>query len=287
MADMTHLKIEDLCCHFGGLKAVDNVNLSIMRGEVHALIGPNGAGKSSLAGMICGRIPATSGRIIFQGDDITRLSPHRRIRRGMAYSFQTVSVYPTLKNIENIRLAFGGRAFEGRASGNLASGGAFGRQGYDEALGVLEQAGLGGRAEELAGTMSHGHQRLLELAMASSPEPELLVLDEPAQGFSAQGFSTQGFSAQDGSTRGLSAQEVSAQGGSPNSEAKSFIDLMRALAGNATILLIEHNMDIVMALADRVTVLNSGRVLTTGTVAQVRANKAVKQAYLGEDYAEN
>ena len=262
MADMTHLKIEDLCCHFGGLKAVDNVNLSIMRGEVHALIGPNGAGKSSLARMICGRIPATSGRIIFQGDDITRLSPHRRIKRGMAYSFQTVSVYPTLKNIENIRLAFGGRAFEGRASGNLASGGAFGRQGYDEALSVLEQAGLGGRAEELAGTMSHGHQRLLELAMASSQEPELLVLDEPAQGFSAQG-------------------------GSPNSEAKSFIDLVRALAGNATILLIEHNMDIVMALADRVTVLNSGRVLTTGTVAQVRANKAVKQAYLGEDYAEN
>ena len=262
MADMTHLKIEDLCCHFGGLKAVDNVNLSVLRGEVHALIGPNGAGKSSLAGMICGRIPATSGRIIFQGDDITRLSPHRRIRRGMAYSFQTVSVYPTLKNIENIRLAFGGRAFEGRASGNLASGGAFGRRGYDEALSVLEQAGLGGRAEELAGTMSHGHQRLLELAMASSQEPELLVLDEPAQGFSAQG-------------------------GSPNSEAKSFIDLMRTLAGNATILLIEHNMDIVMALADRVTVLNSGRVLTTGTIAQVRANKAVKQAYLGEDYAEN
>ena len=282
MADMTHLKIENLCCHFGGLKAVDNVNLSIMRGEVHALIGPNGAGKSSLARMICGRIPATSGRIIFQGDDITRLSPHRRIRRGMAYSFQTVSVYPTLKNIENIRLAFGGRAFEGRASGNLASGGAFGRRGYDEALSVLEQAGLGGRAEELAGTMSHGHQRLLELAMASSQEPELLVLDEPAQGFSAQGFS-----AQDGSTRGLSAQEVSAHGGPPNSEAKSFINLMRALAGNATILLIEHNMDIVMALADRVTVLNSGRVLTTGTVAQVRANKAVKQAYLGEDYAEN
>ena len=282
MADMTHLKIENLCCHFGGLKAVDNVNLSIMRGEVHALIGPNGAGKSSLAGMICGRIPATSGRIIFQGDDITRLSPHRRIRRGIAYSFQTVSVYPTLKNIENIRLAFGGRAFEGCASGNLASGQAFGRRGYDEALSVLEQAGLGGRAEELAGTMSHGHQRLLELAMASSQEPELLVLDEPAQGFSAQGFS-----AQDGSTRGLSAQEVSAQGGSSNSEAKSFIDLMRTLAGNATILLIEHNMDIVMALADRVTVLNSGRVLTTGTVAQVRANKAVKQAYLGEDYAEN
>ena len=248
MADMTHLKIEDLCCHFGGLKAVDNVNLSIMRGEVHALIGPNGAGKSSLAGMICGRIPATSGRIIFQGDDITRLSPHRRIKRGMAYSFQAVSVYPTLKNIENIRLAFGGRAF--------------GRRGYDEALSVLEQAGLGGRAEELAGTMSHGHQRLLELAMASSQEPELLVLDEPAQGFSAQG-------------------------GAPNSEVKSFIDLMRTLAGNATILLIEHNMDIVMALADRVTVLNSGRVLTTGTVAQVRANKAVKQAYLGEDYAEN
>ncbi len=272
MADMTHLKIEDLCCHFGGLKAVDNVNLSIMRGEVHALIGPNGAGKSSLAGMICGRIPATSGRIIFQGDDITRLSPHRRIRRGMAYSFQAVSVYPTLKNIENIRLAFGGRAFEGRASGNLASGGAFGRRGYDEALSVLEQAGLGGRAEELAGTMSHGHQRLLELAMASSQGPELLVLDEPAQGFSAQGFSAQG---------------ASAQGGAPNSEAKSFIDLMRTLAGNATILLIEHNMDIVMALADRVTVLNSGRVLTTGTVAQVRANKAVKQAYLGEDYAEN
>ena len=277
MADMTHLKIEDLCCHFGGLKAVDNVNLSIMRGEVHALIGPNGAGKSSLAGMICGRIPATSGRIIFQGDDITRLSPHRRIKRGMAYSFQTVSVYPTLKNIENIRLAFGGRAFggqafEGRTSGNLASGGAFGRRGYDEALSVLEQAGLGGRAEELAGTMSHGHQRLLELAMTSSQEPELLVLDEPAQGFSAQGFSAQG---------------TSAQGGAPNSEAKSFIDLMRTLAGNATILLIEHNMDIVMALADRVTVLNSGRVLTTGTVDQVRANKAVKQAYLGEDYAEN
>ena len=268
MADMTHLKIEDLCCHFGGLKAVDNVNLSIMRGEVHALIGPNGAGKSSLAGMICGRIPATSGRIIFQGDDITRLSPHRRIRRGMAYSFQTVSVYPTLKNIENIRLALGGRAF--------------GRQGYDEALSVLEQAGLGGRAEELAGTMSHGHQRLLELAMASSQEPELLVLDEPAQGFSAQGFSAQG-----GSTRGLSTQGSPAKGGGPNSEVKSFIDLMRTLAGNATILLIEHNMDIVMALADRVTVLNSGRVLTTGTVAQVRANKAVKQAYLGEDYAEN
>ena len=229
------LEARGLTRHFGGLRAIHAVDFDLAQGEIHALIGPNGAGKTTFVGLLSGRIPVEAGTIRFAGDDITRLPAHRRVRRGIAYTFQITSIYPRLSVHDNLALAV-----QQRGAADLGR----------ETLAALERVGLAGRAEQEAGTLAYGHQRLLEIAMGLALSPRLLILDEPTQGLA-------------------------------NAEIDAFKALVRSVVPETTVLLIEHNMDVVMDLADRITVLNFGEVLASGSPAQIRANEAVQTAYLG------
>ncbi len=233
---MTLLATRGLSKHFAGLRAVEGVDFDLPQGEVRALIGPNGAGKTTLVSMICGRIAPSDGQVIFEGRDITALPAHKRIRLGMAYTFQITSVFAGLSVGENVALA-ARRRLKGAKVG-LA---------VDDAL---TRVGLLDRKAQEAGDLSYGHQRLLEIAMGLAQSPRLLILDEPTQGL-AEG------------------------------EIADFKNLIRELAGDTTILLIEHNMSVVMELADRITVLNFGEVLAEGTPDKIHANGEVQTAYLG------
>ena len=233
------MQARGLTRHFGGLKAVEDVDFSLEHGEIHALIGPNGAGKTTLVGLLSGRIEAQSGNITLNGADITTMAAHLRVRAGIAYTFQITSVYPRLSVFDNVVLAAqsrGGADLPGRVQA------------------ALTRVGLEGHDRVLAGTLSYGHQRLLELAMGLALDPSVLILDEP--------------------TQGLATGEID-----------RFKGLIRSLVPQTTVLLIEHNMDVVMDLADRVTVLAAGRVLAVGTPAEIRQNRAVQDAYLGGDHA--
>jgi len=227
---------------FGGLQAVDDVDLDIVPGEIRAIIGPNGAGKTTLVGLICGRVEADAGTITFQDEDITGLPAYKRVRRGIAYTFQITSVFPNLSVWDNVALPVQ-RVLSGKERlrpGELDAGIAH----------ALERVGLAGRAATLAGNLAYGHQRLLEVAMGLALKPRLLILDEPTQGLA-------------------------------DGEIDAFVALVRDIAKQATVLLIEHNMPVVMQLADRITVLNFGAVLAEGTPQQIRDNAAVQAAYLG------
>lgn len=231
---MTLLRARGLKRHFGGVRAVDGVDLDIADRGVHALIGPNGAGKSTLVGLLSGRTAADAGTIEFAGRDITRLPAHDRVRLGIAYTFQVTSIFPRLAVAENVAVAVQWRTRDvARAS-----------------AAALARVGLAAHAREIAGTLSYGHQRLLELAMGLALGPRLLILDEPTQGLAA------------GEIAGFSA-------------------LVGEVAEAASVLLIEHNMDVVMDLATRITVLDFGRVLASGTPGEVRADPGVQAAYLG------
>jgi branched-chain amino acid transport system ATP-binding protein len=262
VAAVTLLSTKGLSRHFGGLRAVDNVDFVLGEGEVRAIIGPNGAGKSTFVGLICGRIPPTAGRVIFEGRDITDLPAHRRVGLGIAYTFQITSIYGNLSVFDNVALAVqssmrreGGVRPLASSAANL--GGASRATGLTPASELqrrigeaLGRVGLMDRRDAKASTLSYGHQRLLEVAMGLALAPKLLILDEPTQGLS-------------------------------DAEIAGFCDLTRAIAGQATVLLIEHNMDVVMELAERITVLNSGAILSEGTPAVIRADPAVQRAYLG------
>ena len=224
---------------FGGLRAVDGVDFDLRAGEIQALIGPNGAGKTTFVSLLSGRIAPDGGVIELEGRDITALPAHLRVRLGVAYTFQITSIYPRLSVFDNVALAV-----QSRGARDLHS-----------AVGeVLARVGLESRLGQEAGTLSYGHQRLLELAMGLALAPRVLILDEP--------------------TQGLAAGEID-----------DFVALIRALVPQTSVLLIEHNMEVVMGLADRITVLNHGQVLARGTPAEIRANGAVQSAYLGGDHA--
>jgi branched-chain amino acid transport system ATP-binding protein len=229
---MTLLATEGLSRHFGGLKAVSDVNFRINPGEIRAVIGPNGAGKTTFVSLIAGRIAPSSGKIVFGGEDITALPAFQRVRRGIAYTFQITSIFANLSVAENVGLA-------------ARSG-----EGGEEAGFYLQRVGLASRAGQQAGTLSYGHQRLLEVAMGLALRPLLLILDEPTQGLS-------------------------------DAEIDGFVKLVRAIAGETTILLIEHNMQVVMELAHRITVLDRGRILAEGRPDEIRTDVAVQAAYLG------
>lgn len=238
MAAVTLLETRNLTKRFGGLLAVEGVDFSLPQGQIRALIGPNGAGKSTLVGLISGRIPASAGSVSFQSRDITDLPAHKRIAAGMAYTFQITSVYERLTLDENVALAV-----RRVSPGNEATV-------YSQVADALNHVGLEDRRDDVAGDLSYGHQRLLEIAMGLAQKPKLLILDEPTQGLA-------------------------------DSEIANFKNLIRSMAGSATILLIEHNMDVVMDTADFVTVLNFGQILAEGTPDEVSANDEVQAAYLG------
>lgn len=230
--------------NFGGLRAVEGVDFSLAAGEIRAIIGPNGAGKTTFVSLICGRIEPTAGRIVFDGEDITAMPAHRRVRRGIAYTFQITSVYARLSAFDNVALAVERRLLDARGERPDA------KALHDGVREALERTGLADRAGHVAGNLSYGHQRLLEVAMGLALKPRLLILDEPTQGLS-------------------------------DGEIDNFIGLVRDIARESTVLLIEHNMPVVMALAERITVMNAGRVLAEGAPEVIRADPAVQDAYLG------
>lgn len=232
---MTLLSTRGLSRSFSGLRAVHEVDFDLPEGEIRALIGPNGAGKTTFVSLLCGRIPPSSGQVFFDGQDISALPAHKRIALGMAYTFQITSVFARLSVFENVALA-ARRRVHGSAAVEAT------------VMQALEQAGLHDRPDQIAGDLSYGHQRLLEIAMGLAQAPRLLILDEP--------------------TQGLSDAEIAA-----------FKQLIRGLS--TTILLIEHNMSVVMETADRVTVLNFGEILAEGTPGEIHDNADVQAAYLG------
>jgi branched-chain amino acid transport system ATP-binding protein len=237
---MPLLTAKNLGKNYGGLRAVDGVDFALIPGEIRAIIGPNGAGKTTFVGLVCGRVEPSFGMIVFDGADITNLPPHQRVRRGIAYTFQITSVFANLTAYDNVALPVQRTLTDGRAKGAVHAG----------VMTALSRTGLAGRENSLAGTLSYGHQRLLEVAMGLALKPRLLILDEPTQGLS-------------------------------DGEIESFVALVREIARDATVLLIEHNMQVVMQLADRITVMNAGKILAEGTPEQIRANAEVQRAYLG------
>ncbi len=247
MADLV-LETEALTKRFGGLVAVDAVGLRITAGEVHAIIGPNGAGKTTLLNLLSGDIEPTSGRVRFRGSDVTGLPANKLSRLGMGRSYQRTNIFPEFSVRENCwlgaqsRLPTSMRFF--RPADKIASV----AQRTDEALAV---AGLAHRAEVTAASLSHGEQRQLELAVMLATDPSLLLLDEPMAGMSAD-------------------------------ESARMVDLLRRLRRDHTLILIEHDMDAVFAVADTITVMVNGAVLASGAPDSVRASRAVQDAYLGE-----
>jgi branched-chain amino acid transport system ATP-binding protein len=245
------LRLLDLRKHYGGLAVTDGVSLDVLPGEIHAVIGPNGAGKTTLIHEISGIVAPDAGRIVFAGADITRLSLPRRVRAGLARSFQITSIVPGFTVLENVALAA-----QARAGSSFRFAWPAGREAAlnAAAMDALDQVGLARRAAIPAGALSHGEKRALEIAIALATRPRLLLLDEPLAGTGAE-------------------------------EAERLIALLTRLRAATTILLVEHDMPAVFALADRVSVLVQGRVVATGTVGQIRANAEVRAAYLGEDDA--
>jgi branched-chain amino acid transport system ATP-binding protein len=233
---MTILSTRGLTKQFGGLRAVGNVDFTLAKGQIRALIGPNGAGKTTFVSLLCGRIPPSSGTVMFDGQDISHLPAHKRINLGIAYTFQVTSVFANLSVDENVALAARRRFKPAKVAGAVRD--------------ALEKVGLFDRAAQNAGDLSYGHQRLLEIAMGLAQQPRLLILDEPTQGLA-------------------------------ESEVTDFKALIRELAKTATVLLIEHNMSVVMELADQITVLNFGEILAEGTPAEIHDNADVQAAYLG------
>jgi branched-chain amino acid transport system ATP-binding protein len=245
------LETRDLVKRFGGVTATDHLSLAVLPGGLHALIGPNGAGKTTLIAQLSGIARPTAGTIRFEGRDITRLPPWDRALMGLARSFQVTSICRTFTALENVMLAVQARSGHSfRFWKNAASDGAL----AGPAKAALDEVGLGPRATVKAGVLAHGEQRQLELAMALAMSPKLLLLDEPMAGLD----------------RAASAEMTA---------------LIARLKARYTILLVEHDMDAVFALADRVTVLVYGRAIATGDAAQIRADPAVQSAYLGEEGA--
>ena len=244
-ASATLLRTEDLALRFGGLTALRGVNLSVRQGEIRAIIGPNGAGKSSLFNCLTGVLRPTSGRILFNGDDITGLSPDRISRQGMARSYQITNILPNATTLENVRIAVQSR----RHGWNLLTHHHAFRDIIEKAETALEAVGLRNKRDELAANLSHGEQRNLEIGIALATEPQLLCLDEPTAGMSA-------------------------------AETHDTMALIRRIAADLTILIVEHDMAVVMELAQTITVLHYGEVLAEGTPAESQRNSRVLEVYL-------
>jgi branched-chain amino acid transport system ATP-binding protein len=240
------VRTERLTRSFGSLMAVAHVNFEVERGELRSIIGPNGAGKTTFFRLISGEMPPSSGRIWFDGREITGLPQHRVSRLGVSKSYQITNVFPHLSVLENIRVAAQTYRlsfnFWGRAAALTAI--------RDKAGVILKEVGLWDKRELLAAHLSHGEKRHLELGIALSTDPTLLLLDEPTAGMSPE-------------------------------ETDETIHLIRRIAAGRTVILVEHKMKVVMNISDRITVLHQGQVLAEGSPAEIRANTRVQQTYLG------
>jgi len=243
------LSTRGLTRRFGGLAAVNSVSIEIGHARLHAVVGPNGAGKTTLINLLSGDLAASSGSVIYKGDDITRFAADRRSRIGIGRSYQKTNIFPGFTAFENCRLAAQSRV--PRALHVLSDAASFGPV-ADAAESALEAARLGARAGHVASTLSHGEQRQLEIAMVLATRPQVLLLDEPLAGMGAE-------------------------------EASLMVDLLRTLKPSHAVLLVEHDMDAVFAVADRITVMVNGQVLESGPPAQIRASVAVRDAYLGTE----
>ena len=242
------LQVRKLTKHFGGLSAVADVSLEIVPGQLHAIIGPNGAGKSTLINLLSGELRASSGQILFHGRDIGQLAPEQRSRLGIGRSFQKTNIFPSFTALENCRLAAQSRQPRPLAWMRDALND---RSVMAEAKAALAAVGLSERAGDLAFTLSHGEQRQLEIAMCLATDPQLLLLDEPLAGMGAE-------------------------------ESLRMIELIKKLAATHAVLLVEHDMDAVFQLAQVLTVMVDGRLLASGPPEQIRADREVQAAYLGE-----
>ena len=245
------LSIQGLVKRFGGLVATDQLTLEIPAGELHAIIGPNGAGKTTLVAQLAGELRPDGGRISFAGEDITSLPAYLRSARGLARSFQITSIFREFTVLDNVALAVQAHAGHSFRFWRPARAEPSLRNPARE---ILERVGLGGRADAQAASLAHGEKRALEIAMALGTRPRLLMLDEPTAGMGPE-------------------------------DSARLVRMLATLKGKLTIVLIEHDMDAVFALADRITVLVYGRAIATGAPEAIRGNRDVRQAYLGEDVA--
>ncbi|NVM25909.1 MAG: ABC transporter ATP-binding protein [Desulfobacterales bacterium] len=241
------LETKDLCKSFGALRAVDLVNLQVAGGRVHSIIGPNGAGKTTLFNLLTGFLPITHGKIFFNGTEITNLPPHRISKMGIARSFQITSIFPDLTIHENIRIAI-----QSRTKSNYNFLTHFKNlKGVGERLGqVLEEVGLAQKADAVAKNLSYGERRAVDIGIALATEPNLLLLDEPTSGMSEE-------------------------------ESSRIIGLIKEISARLTVVLIEHNIDVVLSISDVVTVMHQGQVIAEGRPEEIQENQKVQEAYLG------
>src|ERR1700751_1145293 len=239
------LRTEDLTVRFGGLTALNRINFAVERGEIRAVIGRNGAGKSTFFNGLTGVLRPSSGRILFNGEEITGLSPDRISHKGIARSYQITNILPNASTLENVRIAAQSR----RHGWSLLAHHRAYRDIIEKAEAVLQAVGLLSKANELAANLSHGEQRNLEIVIALATDPQLLCLDEPTAGMSA-------------------------------AETHDTMALVRSIAKDLTILIVEHDMQVVMELAQRITVLHYGEILAEGTPTEIQQNPRVLEVYL-------
>ena len=244
------LSLKGLSKRFGGVVAVDRVTLEVRAGEVHGLIGPNGAGKTTLIHQVSGSLPADTGEILFEDRDITRLAAHQRVRGGLARSYQVTSLFRRFSVLDNLALAVQARS---GSSFSFWRPVAAERALFDEARDIAARINLK-RVDVPAASLSHGEQRALEVGLALATRPKLLLLDEPMAGLGPE-------------------------------ESKRMIDLVRRVRETVTLLLVEHDMDAVFRLADRISVMVNGRLIATGAPEAIRRNDEVRKAYLGDELA--
>ena len=243
------IKVIDMVKRFGGLLATDSFNIDVEKGEIHAIIGPNGAGKTTVVNQLSGMMKSDSGSVFFDGQDITHMTPSNRVHEGLVRSFQITSILTNFSVIDNVALSIQARQGHSFRFWKAAQN--------DEtlqgpAMEILEEMDLAHRANVLAANLAHGEQRQLEIAMALATSPKLLLLDEPMAGMGP-------------------------------ADSERVTKYLSSLKGKFTMLLIEHDMDAVFALADTITVLVYGQAIASGTPDEIRTNKEVRQAYLGED----
>jgi len=248
MQDGTILETKDLHKHFGSLTAVNGVSLSIGKGKRHAIIGPNGAGKTTLFNLLSGRFKPSQGRILFYGKDITGMPPYRISRLGIARSFQIINVFPQLSVFENVHTVLMSKH---HIRYDFLRSLKRWKKVTDETVRLLEQIGLLDKKDVLAGFLSYGEQRGLEVGLTIASDPELILLDEPTAGMSMD-------------------------------ETRQAIKLIDRVTKGKTLLIIEHDMEVIFSLADVITVMQYGKVVTTGSPEEIRKDQRVREAYLGD-----